>query len=135
MEAIVEYNWPGNVRELKNTLERALIQAVAGPITRSHLGLPIKDIGEDKHDECSIQLVADPPANSQQSAKPSGKYLEKPSQDDLHALYAEYVVEKGWTRARLARHIGVDSSTLKKWLKQVGIEAGQAGRPRKTRTE
>lgn len=135
MAAILEYNWPGNVRELRNALERALIQTLDGSITRSQLGLPNAGNDEETHGDYVIELVADPPVSPREPSKPTDNYLEKPGLEELHALYTEYVVQKRWTRARLARHIGVDSSTLKKWLKQVGIEAGHAGRPRKKRTE
>ena len=37
MEQFERYSWPGNVRELRNVLERAVILAGEGTITRTHL--------------------------------------------------------------------------------------------------
>ncbi len=37
LDALCAYAWPGNVRELENSLERALILARGGPVTREHL--------------------------------------------------------------------------------------------------
>jgi len=37
MEQFERYSWPGNVRELRNVLERAVIVAGEGSITRAHL--------------------------------------------------------------------------------------------------
>src|SRR5262249_25169866 len=31
------HRWPGNVRELRNAMERAVVLATSGPITRAHL--------------------------------------------------------------------------------------------------
>ena len=39
MEQFKKYSWPGNVRELRNVLERAVIVAGEGQITRHHLPL------------------------------------------------------------------------------------------------
>ena len=61
--------------------------------------------------------------------------VAKPSQQELLILYQQYIVDQGWSRAQLARHLSVDSSTLKKWFKAAGIEAGRAGRPRKDRAK
>jgi DNA-binding NtrC family response regulator len=38
-DALVGYPWPGNVRELQNRIQRAVIVARGGPITREALGL------------------------------------------------------------------------------------------------
>ena len=37
LDALSRHNWPGNVRELRNVLERAVIIAGEGPLTRHHL--------------------------------------------------------------------------------------------------
>jgi two-component system response regulator AtoC len=37
IEALHEHDWPGNVRELKNVMERAVLMAGHGPLTREHV--------------------------------------------------------------------------------------------------
>jgi DNA-binding NtrC family response regulator len=37
VEALHGYDWPGNVRELKNVMERAVLLAGSGPLTREHV--------------------------------------------------------------------------------------------------
>ena len=37
LEALLGYDWPGNVRELKNVMERAVLIAGSGAITREHV--------------------------------------------------------------------------------------------------
>jgi two-component system response regulator AtoC len=39
MAILEQHDWPGNVRELENTIERAVIMARGGVITRDHLTL------------------------------------------------------------------------------------------------
>src|SRR5262249_667049 len=39
LEMLARHDWPGNVRELENTIERAVIYARGGLITREHLRL------------------------------------------------------------------------------------------------
>ena len=52
-EALVGYSWPGNVRELQNRIQRALIVARGGVITREALGLeaappPSRDTSDER---------------------------------------------------------------------------------------
>jgi len=51
---------------------------------------------------------------------------------DLENFFKDDIVGRGWTRARLALELGVNSSTLKKWFKAAGLPAGKRGRPRKS---
>jgi two-component system response regulator AtoC len=37
IEALHAYDWPGNVRELKNVMERAVLLAASGAVTREHV--------------------------------------------------------------------------------------------------
>ena len=40
LEELQRHDWPGNVRELRNVLERAVVVAGEGIISREHLSLP-----------------------------------------------------------------------------------------------
>ncbi|MCM2268828.1 MAG: sigma 54-interacting transcriptional regulator [Thermoanaerobaculia bacterium] len=42
-EQLLAHTWPGNVRELRNAIERAVILARGGLVTRDHLPRPIAD--------------------------------------------------------------------------------------------
>src|SRR5208283_4071313 len=133
LEKLKEYNWPGNVRELRNVLERALVRT-DGPI-----------IGPDDiviESDASPTLMNGQSANTLPSGEPKQESViqheetkRKPAQGELRALYQEFIMVKGWSRAKLARAQGVDSSTLKKWFKKAGLPAGQSGRPRKSSQE
>jgi PAS domain S-box-containing protein len=80
-------------------------------------------------------LPNQPTATEESSRTTTSSSAGKPTQQELLILHQEYILDQGWSRAQLARHLGVDSSTLKKWFKQAGIEAGRAGRPKKKRTQ
>lgn len=46
MQMLENYDWPGNVRQLENTIEKAVIYARGGIITREHMLLPDKNTKE-----------------------------------------------------------------------------------------
>jgi two-component system, NtrC family, response regulator AtoC len=69
IEALLSYEWPGNVRELKNVMERAVLLAGSGAITREHVlpeptlfsdatGAPARLWADDLEE--STQLIARP---------------------------------------------------------------------------
>ncbi len=47
VQALEEHNWPGNVRELENIIQRAVVDARGGVITRQNLSLNAKNEPED----------------------------------------------------------------------------------------
>ena len=116
--------WEGNIRELRNCLERALILCRGDSLESKFICF---DTGQETR---SSQEVAQSPAVAS-SRDVKRKRQPKPSRTELKEAYEQYIVNEGWTRARLAKHFGVDSSTLKKWFKDAGLPAGTAGRPKK----
>jgi hypothetical protein len=60
---------------------------------------------------------------------------KKLSTEQLEHLFFYYIDQEGWTRARLAKALGVHSSTLKKWFKAAGLPAGKSGRPKKKKPD
>ncbi len=144
VKALVAYNWPGNVRELRNVLEKALVLTAAKgvPLDANCLDLPASS------GQTSGSHGGGIPPNAEVSHGGSDKAVNhpghgvfgmempkrpiKPNTEDLQSLFEDYVENRGWTRARLARELGVDSSTLKKWFKAAGLPAGDRGRPRKS---
>jgi DNA-binding NtrC family response regulator/ankyrin repeat protein len=120
LNKLSSHKWEGNVRELKNVLERALILCHGTIIDSGHVRL----------NQAHQTMIT-----AQGTGSGRRKGCTKPSSSQLHGAYEQYIVKQAWSRARLAEHFGVDSSTLKKWLKDAGLPAGSAGRPRKKRAE
>jgi two-component system nitrogen regulation response regulator GlnG len=125
MDRLVGYDWPGNVRELENVIQRAMVMASAGVILPEHLPIgpvsaaatvapdaSLEDIIERKMHECVRGLRGHAAAN-------------------LHALMVG-LVEKPLLRAvmretrgnqvRAAQLLGINRNTLRKKLKEHGID-------------
>ncbi len=139
MKKLRTHPWPGNVRELKNVLERAFVLARGSTVEAKSIVFDADSQNSTQKgtggiSSSDIQEVSGA-ENAAASHLIAGARSLRPERAELHQFYEEYIVEKGWTRARLAELLGVDSSTLKKWLKEAGIEAGRAGRPRKRRAD
>ena len=118
------HSWEGNIRELRNCMERALILCDGELIKQEHIILDAVLSGEDDTPHPRIPRWT-PKIASRRKRTP------KPLPQELKALHKQYIDELGWTRAKLAEHLGVDSSTLKKWFKEAGLPSGKAGRPKK----
>ncbi|MFC1833640.1 sigma 54-interacting transcriptional regulator [Thermodesulfobacteriota bacterium] len=123
-EKLCAHSWEGNIRELRNCMERALILCDGELIEPEHI---ILDTMLSSEDDTSRPRI---PGQTPKIAS-KRKRTPKPLPHELKALYKQYIDEQGWTRAKLAEHMGVDSSTLKKWFKEAGLPAGKAGRPKK----
>jgi DNA-binding NtrC family response regulator len=139
MKKLQAHPWSGNVRELKNVLERAFVLARGGTVEAKSIVFDAdsRSVTRDGREAISSFARRDVAGaeNAEASRLKAGTPCLRPEKQELHRLHEEYLVEKGWTRARLAELLGVDSSTLKKWLKKAGIEGGHAGRPRKRRAD
>ncbi len=130
------HDWPGNIRELGNVLERAVIHSRGSVVGSDHI------LFETQSNENASTHSLDKTQSGEiiSRSKPGNFQMPKAerrpgklSDDQIRQLYHEYIVDKNWTRARLSQHLGVDSSTLKKWFKEAGLPAGQAGRPIKVK--
>ncbi len=103
LEVLMRYPWPGNVRELKHSLEHACILCQEGLVGLHHLP---RELLSRKRMANKLPLVAH---NGQ------SRTLEK--QDILDALeHAE------GNKAKAARILGIDRTTLYRKLAQLNIE-------------
>jgi DNA-binding NtrC family response regulator len=131
LHRLMQHDWPGNVRELRNVLERSVIFSQGAPIDVEIVERALQSDQTEPTESPPLQ-----PLKPRGNARPNKEKLRKfkrASPSELHSLYQQYTVEKNWTRARLAEHLGVDSSTLKKWFRDAGLPAGSPGRPTKAR--
>ncbi|MEM9598968.1 MAG: sigma-54 dependent transcriptional regulator [Acidobacteriota bacterium] len=101
--ALLEHPWPGNVRELENAIERASVLARTGPINAEDLLLQ----------EASPDSWTPP-------GEDSGTLQE--SLDLAAARRIRRALERhGGRRAEAAAALGVDRTTLFRWMKRLGI--------------
>ncbi len=125
MDRLVGYEWPGNVRELENVIQRAMVMASAGVILPEHLPIgpvsaaagvtadaSLEEIIERKMVECVRGM------RGQASANLHGLMVglvEKP-------LLRAVMRETKSNQVRAAQLLGINRNTLRKKLKEHGID-------------
>ena len=128
LDRLVGYAWPGNVRELENVIQRAMVMASAGVILPEHLPIgpvsaaaavagtdaSLEEIIEKKMHECVRGLRGHTSANLHGVMV---GLVEKPL---LRAVMRE---TKG-NQVRAAQLLGINRNTLRKKLKEHGIDPG-----------
>jgi transcriptional regulator with PAS, ATPase and Fis domain len=104
LRMMMNYPWPGNVRELENAVEHGIICASNGKIQPGSLPQDIQDYCSTIDD----QPASTPIVNSK----------------NLHAKEIEDAINncKG-SKAAAARHLGVNRTTLWRWIHKYGINA------------
>ncbi|HEX5058046.1 MAG TPA: sigma 54-interacting transcriptional regulator, partial [Kofleriaceae bacterium] len=130
IQALRSYPWPGNIRELRNSIERAVLLAGAGPIRPQELGLAADYSPEAPTPSVGVPTVPKP----DERTGPYGS--ERPTMDsrDLSVEVAELerrrIVEAldrfGGNQTRAARALGMSRTTL-----VARMEAYALRRPRK----
>ena len=129
LERLVGYDWPGNVRELENVIQRAMVMASAGVILPEHL--PIGPVA------ASVAVAADATLEDiiEKKIHETVAGLHGQSSANLHGLMVA-LVEKPLLRAvmretkgnqvRAAQLLGINRNTLRKKLKEHGIDPDAA---------
>ena len=125
MDRLMGYDWPGNVRELENVVQRAMVMASTGAILPEHLPIgpvstaaavgtdaSLEDVIERKMHECVRGLRGHAAANLHGLMV---GLVEKPL---LRAVMRE---TKG-NQVRAAQLLGINRNTLRKKLKEHGID-------------
>ncbi|HEY4907884.1 MAG TPA: helix-turn-helix domain-containing protein, partial [Methylomirabilota bacterium] len=125
LDRLVGYEWPGNVRELENVIQRAMVMASGGVILPEHLPIgpvsaaagvtadaSLEEIIERKMVECVRGM------RGQASANLHGLMVglvEKP-------LLRAVMRETKSNQVRAAQLLGINRNTLRKKLKEHGID-------------
>jgi len=103
----MDYNWPGNVRELQNVVERSLILNPSGPLTFSHMNIPIQ----------------------KESGKFQEQIFETDNLDEITSRHIRRVLRK--TSGKIhgtggaAALLGINANTLRNRMNKLGIEYGK----------
>jgi transcriptional regulator with PAS, ATPase and Fis domain len=112
-QLVADYDWPGNFRQLSNVMERIAITAPE-PIARlDDVDFAISDIRRPrrrKPDRVERDFITG-------------------SMDEIRLrVVAKVLEEENNSKTKAARRLGVDRTTLNRWLKDVGERAGENGR-------
>jgi two-component system, NtrC family, nitrogen regulation response regulator GlnG len=125
MDRLVGHEWPGNVRELENVIQRAMVMAVSGVILPEHLPIgpvstatavaadaTLEEVIERKMHECVRGLRGHGSANLHGLMV---GLVEKP-------LLRAVMRETRGNQVRAAQLLGINRNTLRKKLKEHGID-------------
>jgi len=105
---LMAHAWPGNVRELENALEHAFVLCRGGIIEPAHLPPEVA-------------------AGAAGGRVPAGlRGLVRHGDAERDAVLAA-LVRHGWHRARTARSLGVDRTTLWRKIREYGLAPPQGG--------
>lgn len=96
------HTWPGNIRELRNTIDRAVIFSQGATVEGHHIVLT-------------------------QGPKPSAPEQAAVRLDDVELQHIRQVIAQvGGNKARAARILGIDRTTLHRKLRRLGITTDDA---------
>jgi len=101
MNILMDYNFPGNVRELENIIEHAFVLCREAYITRSHLPQQFRYMAETPGESLTL--------------------------DEMEQFYIKRALERNaGNRAKTARDLGIDASTLWRKMKKYDIDSPAA---------
>ena len=126
LDRLVGYAWPGNVRELENVIQRAMVMASAGVILPEHLPIgPVSAAAAVAGTDASLEEIIEKKMHE------CVRGLRGHTSANLHGLMVG-LVEKPLLRAvmretkgnqvRAAQLLGINRNTLRKKLKEHGID-------------
>lgn len=101
LKVLLHYHYPGNVRELLNIVEQAVIFCRDGEIDVDLLRPTI--VSSDREQEAAKPAPATPP-----QATPE--------------MLAQLLVRHKGNRSQVAKELGVDRTTLWRWMKKAGLD-------------
>ena len=113
------YHWPGNVRELEHLIERAVVLCQGATITTADL----------PHDLIFPELPS--PTISPESIPPSSQTIKYPEQSSIDddgyprdegARILETLAKCGGNKAKAARLLGIDRSTLYRKIRDLDLD-------------
>jgi two-component system nitrogen regulation response regulator GlnG len=130
LDRLVGYAWPGNVRELENVIQRAMVMASTGVILPEHLPIgPVSAAAAVAGTDASLEEIIEKKMHE------CVRGLRGHTSANLHGLMVG-LVEKPLLRAvmretkgnqvRAAQLLGINRNTLRKKLKEHGIDPGGA---------
>ncbi len=105
LESLINYNWPGNVRELKNLMERLILLATNGIITKNLIPLSITQ-----------------PLFSSALTNTSQKSLEQTIADVEISLINSALLKANNNKTKAAKVLDLPPSTLRTKMDKYGIK-------------
>jgi two-component system, NtrC family, response regulator AtoC len=107
LQRLLDYDWPGNVRELEHTIQRAVVLARGGVITRDHLAM---EIGREIAIIDLNQELSNGRSLSDFMSEMESRYLHRA------------VLRADGNRHAAAKTLGIDLATLERKLAEHGLD-------------
>ncbi len=129
---LTAYSWPGNVRELENVIQRAMVMATGGIVLPEHLPIEPTVAPDSAGDPTLEEIVRRKLAECIQG-------LGHHSQANLYPLIVglverplliEILKETEGNQLRAAQLLGINRNTLRKKLREHGIDPRELEEPR-----
>ena len=115
LACLVHYHWPGNVRELEHVIERAVVLCQGPTITRRELP---QDIVQATFSELEVErLEKQPEIIDQPFSDPISQI-----KDPVAARILKALSRSGGNKAKAARLLGIDRSTLYRKIREHSID-------------
>jgi len=130
-ERLVQHRWPGNVRELENVVKRACVQAPTAMILPEHLPVFAPPAGEER--EVPREGIE---GRFREGVRAELRRLHGAKDGALHAYFLaclerpllEAVLERtGGNQLKAADLLGINRNTLRKRIRELGIEVPRRG--------
>ncbi|MFZ3138183.1 MAG: sigma 54-interacting transcriptional regulator [Thermodesulfovibrionales bacterium] len=103
LQLFMTYDFPGNIRELENLLEHAFVMCRSGEIGSGHLPVEFRD-------------AVTVPKTSENNISLRGRFKESEAE-----IVRDTLKRNHGHRGQTARELGIDSSTLWRKMKRLGI--------------
>ena len=114
LDAMKRYSWPGNIRELKHVMERAVVLCEGPTLFLKHFPSEIQDFTAEEHPEKPLGNEKE----TQESVK--GPLFDSYLDEDEEILQA--LKQARGNKAKAARLLSIDRSTLYRKIKRLGME-------------
>ncbi len=101
LELLRKYPWPGNIRELKNIVERLILSTTKDHVSMTEAEFLIEELRED--------FTQDPLKNDFEIYEGTLKEIKR-------KVIKKVLEQEGYNKSRTAKRLGIDRSTIEKYL-------------------
>ncbi len=115
LQLLAAYRWPGNVRELEHVVERACVLCADDTITTTNLPEEVRSGGRS-----AAATPGGAGAETVSAAEASGAAPVSQESEKAHIL--DIIAQTDGNKAKAARLLGIDRSTLYRKMKAHGLE-------------
>jgi len=110
LDILLGYHWPGNIRELENIMEQVAVMSDGDEVTADDLPLDLKD---DSTSGSSSEMII--------NTIESGISFNDAVDNYQRAIILEALRKTGWVKAKAAKLLKMNRTTLVERIKKLGI--------------